>query len=473
MLLRMATYLLFSAAIVFAICDQGGGFDPTYRIVIGAQQPVSSLPSARQLLGTDVIGSICDKLEADVVFRCAEHWSTGMAGYALSNTPIPQAISAALPPEANGLIFQVQGDIYYQNQIGPTSPPSTPLPQCVLNQFRRKLAAAAAATPPTYTGPPTYAPVYSQVGAEATLSFLSAYASPTGKSCFPNCQQPNTFRYAATGRGVTVYIVDQAIANHTDFQRSDGTYAISSDRWYSPPALANVGQQCASWHGTHVGGIVAGTLYGVAKDAELVSVAVQPGCNQDGRTSDLIAGLDWVLTRHLKQKGPAIVSMSLIVDSSGAGQILAQQVAELISAGVTVVVAAGNFANDACDYEPANLPDVITVAAAQLDTVRDVPYASAWALSDTGPCVTIWAPGAFVQSDSSTGPSGVAIYSGTSQATPAVSGLAAHFLERCPTASPAAVMAHLMNTSFDALTGAPAKTTSRVAQVALDFCASA
>ena len=465
MILAAMSAFLLSATIVFAICDQGGGFDPNYRIIIGAQQPVSGLPSPRALLGTAVVRSICAKLEADDVFRCAESWSTGMAGYALSNAPIQQAIRAALPQAASGLIFQVQGDIYYQNQIGPTSPPETPLPQCVLNQFRRKLAYA----PPTYPPPPIYGDVTSQIGAQSTLSYLSAYSSTDGGSCFPNCQQSNTYRYAATGRGVTVYVVDQAIANNTDFQRSDGTYAISSDRWYSSAALANVGQQCASWHGTHVAGIVGGNTYGVAKGVTVVSVAVQPGCNQDGRTSDLIAGLDWVLTRHLKQTGPSIVSMSLIVDSSGAGQILAQQVSELISAGVTVVVAAGNFANDACDYEPANLPDVITVAAAQLDTVRDVPYASAWALSDTGPCVTIWAPGAYVQSDSSTSLTGVAIYSGTSQATPAVSGLAAHFLERFPTATPAAVMAHILNTSFDALTGAPAKTTAHVAQVSLKF----
>ncbi|HHF3049234.1 TPA: S8 family serine peptidase, partial [Vibrio alginolyticus] len=46
-------------------------------------------------------------------------------------------------------------------------------------------------------------------------------------------------------------------------------------------------------HGTHVAGTIGGSLYGVAKNVNLVGVRVL-SCTGSGSTSGVIAGVDWV-----------------------------------------------------------------------------------------------------------------------------------------------------------------------------------
>lgn len=81
---------------------------------------------------------------------------------------------------------------------------------------------------------------------------------------------------------------------------------------------------------------------------------------------------------------------------------------------------------DACDFVPAGLPGVITVAAA--DITHDATKAFPWSWSNYGQCVDIWAPGVEIESASPDCFECTAIYSGTSQATPLVSGLIASHL---------------------------------------------
>jgi subtilisin family serine protease len=471
-MIQLFACLLFIGT-TFGLCEQGSGFDPNLKLVVSAVQTVPGDKPARVVLGTESLTKVCRDLEVAGKFRCVSVWSTGMSGYAMSDNSIVAEVQKRLPDSASTLRLSLDSDIYYENPVGMRSPPTDEPPQCSRNLrevYSRKLGTVQGPPPPpgcnVTCGDPSGPKV--QTGAEDTLSFLSAYDGPPG--CFPNCQTKGEFRYATSGKGVTVYVVDQAVlATHDDFVRQDGTRAVSADRYYSPVAAVNNASACGAWHGTHVAGLAAGNVYGVAKDAKVVSVAVQPGCQQDGRVSDLISGLDWVLTHHEKNgKGPAIVSMSLIVVSSGAGSVLEGMVRDLIDAGIVVVVAAGNFADDACNYMPANLEDVITVAAAQLDTVRGVSYASAWASTNVGECVTVWAPGAYVKSASSDSDEATAVYSGTSQATPMVSGLVAHFLERYPKATPLMVRQHLLNTSVaGALSRVPLNTKDRFAQVAI------
>ena len=455
--MRAVLVALLSAVCTTALCEQGTGFDPNLRIVVSAEQVVPGGPAPRGLVGADALSRVCAELEVAGVFRCESWWSDGMSGFALSDNNIAAEVSGRV--NAEGVRFAVNNDIYQENPVGIRSRPPDRPPRCSRSLGERPASG------------PREAGVLVQAGATDALSFMSAYARVApgvNATCFPGCQDSSTFRYRRTGKGVTVYIVDQAVSRtHEEFKRAGGSVAVSGERWYSAAAEANTVEACGSWHGTHVAGLAAGNVYGVAKDARVVSVAVQPGCQQDGRTSDLIAGLDWVLERHRRVGGPAIVSMSLIVVSSGAGSVLELMVQELIDAGVIVVVAAGNFADDACNYMPANLDDVITVAAAQLDVVRGVPYASAWASSNTGACVTVWAPGAYVESASSSSDTETAVYSGTSQATPLVSGVIAQFLEGRRDATVAEVRAFLKGVSVEALTRVPAGTAAEFAQVAL------
>ena len=211
------------------------------------------------------------------------------------------------------------------------------------------------------------------------------------------------YEYTATGLGVTAYVIDTGIQlNHSEFSPA----AVKGF-----DAFGGTGEDC-NGHGTHVAGTIGGTTYGVAKDVALVSVRVLD-CGGSGTTSGVIAGLDWVASNKVAN---SVANMSL---GGGASTALDTAVSNLINAGVTVVVAAGNSKKDACRTSPARVPAAITVAASdQTDT-----FAS---FSNWGPCVDIIAPGVAITSawiNSSTN-----TISGTSMAAPHVAGAIARNL---------------------------------------------
>lgn len=61
--------------------------------------------------------------------------------------------------------------------------------------------------------------------------------------------------------------------------------------------------------------------------------------------------------------------------------------------GVVVVVAAGNFGVNACQYSPASAPTALVVAASD-NQDRRLQFPA----SNTGPCVDIEAPGYIIKS---------------------------------------------------------------------------
>jgi subtilisin family serine protease len=100
-----------------------------------------------------------------------------------------------------------------------------------------------------------------------------------------------------------------------------------------------------------------------------------------------------------------------------------------------MAVAAGNDNADACKSSPARVADALTVAASD----RTDKQAS---FSNRGTCVDLFAPGVDITSDWLNG--GTNTISGTSMATPHVTGAAALYLSTHPTASPSAVSSALL-----------------------------
>ena len=102
---------------------------------------------------------------------------------------------------------------------------------------------------------------------------------------------------------------------------------------------------------------------------------------------------------------------------------------KIISMEIPIVAAAGNDQNDACYYSPASAPEVITVAGSALGD--DVYY-----YTNSGSCVNLFAPGANVIGANYSCNTCVMPLSGTSIATPIVSGLIALYLQKqvllCP-----------------------------------------
>ena len=238
-----------------------------------------------------------------------------------------------------------------------------------------------------------------------------------------------SFTYGATGAGVTAYVLDTGIrASHTDFggRVTPGWTAVADGR----------GTGDCNGHGTHVAASIGGTTYGVAKDVRLVAVRALD-CTGTGTTSDIIAGLDWVISQHQSSGGPSVANLSLGGSPSTA---MDAAIARAVNAGVTTVVAAGNDNADACGQSPARVAAALTVGASTRSDARA-------SFSNHGSCVDLFAPGDAILAASATSDTGTATYSGTSMAAPHVAGAAAAYLQGSPTATPAQVNAALVNSS--------------------------
>ncbi|HEU4837035.1 MAG TPA: S8 family peptidase [Pyrinomonadaceae bacterium] len=264
------------------------------------------------------------------------------------------------------------------------------------------------------------------------------------------------YTFNATGSGVRAYIVDTGIrATHTEFggRVVSGFTAIND----------GLGTNDGNGHGTHVAGTVGGSTFGVAKNVTLVAVRVLDSSG-NGTNSGVIAGIDFVTSNH--QAGqPAVANMSL---GGGASSAVDTAVANAVNDGVTFAVAAGNENQNACNVSPARAPSAITVGSTTMSDARS-------SFSNFGTCVDLFAPGSSITSAWRTSDTATNTISGTSMATPHVTGVAALFLETNPTASPATVTAAIINSStpnkvsnagtgspnrllFSLLTGAPQPT---------------
>jgi subtilisin family serine protease len=240
------------------------------------------------------------------------------------------------------------------------------------------------------------------------------------------------YNYTATGSGVRIYVLDTGIRfDHVDFGgRASGGY----------DAFGGSASDCHG-HGTHVAGTAAGSTYGVAKGAALISVRVLD-CGGSGTWSGVIAGVDWVTANHVK---PAVVNMSL---AGGGNTSLDAALGNSITAGVTYAVAAANDWGDACYYSPARVAAAMTVAASTSSDERS------W-FSNYGRCVDLYAPGSTILSAWHTGSTATNTLNGTSMASPHVAGVAALYLQTNPTAAPATVVSAVVNSaSTSGLTGA-------------------
>lgn len=229
-----------------------------------------------------------------------------------------------------------------------------------------------------------------------------------------------SYIYIKNGTGVTAYIIDTGIrTSHSEFA---GRASIGYD------AIGGNGSDC-NGHGTHVAGTVGGATYGVAKNVSLVAVRVLD-CAGSGSTAGVIAGIDWV-TKN--KKAPAVANVSL---GGALSTALDYAVKTSIASGVTYALAAGNSKRDACKTSPARVPTAITVGATTSTDTRA-------SYSNYGACLDLFAPGSSVTSAWNSSDTASKTLSGTSMATPNVTGVAALYLQSHPTASPANVALEL------------------------------
>jgi serine protease len=171
-----------------------------------------------------------------------------------------------------------------------------------------------------------------------------------------------------------------------------------------------------SYHGTHVAGTlgaggtnnrvgIAGGLWHVT----IVPVRVLGRCG--GELADIVSGIRWAAGIapaigpggvQIRNNNPAdIINMSLSLQAPCPASLQAA-IDAAVQRGVVIVVAAGNKANQAALYAPANCNNVIVVAA------NDARGGLAF-YSNFGPQIDIMAPGGdlFADSDGDGRPDGV------------------------------------------------------------------
>lgn len=278
-----------------------------------------------------------------------------------------------------------------------------------------------------------------------TASVAAASATPGwGADRADQRQRPLDHRYAppltaeatpATGAGVDVYVVDTGIAPSSEFANLGAGYTAIDDSTTD-----------CNGHGTHVAGTIGSSRYGMAPGVTLHPVRVLD-CRGNGDDADVLAALNWIAARA---DPGSVVNMSLGGPRSG---VLNRAVAALTRQGITVAVAAGNSAADACTESPGSSPAVLTVSAVNRSDHE------AW-FANYGRCVDIFAPGVGVVSTNFHGSGGLS-KDGTSMATPHVSAAAALYLQLHPGAGAAEVEAAIIGRATRGVLSVPKHGASR------------
>ncbi len=251
------------------------------------------------------------------------------------------------------------------------------------------------------------------------------------------------FNVSATGEGATAYIVDTGIDyTHPDFggRARPGIDVVTS---------GGDGRDCpsGSGHGTHVAGVVGSATYGVARRAALVSVRVLD-CGGRGTTSGILSGFEYVATSALPG---SVLNASLVGPLSRSMDTAVDNVA---SKGVPPLVAAGNSNDSACNHSPGAALSALAVGATnRMDQMTD--------FTSYGPCARILAPGDEIVSTRMGG--GTTTKTGTSQATPYATGVAALYKAQNPAATSSVVINWLVSQSTkDAVTDLKPGTPNRL-----------
>jgi subtilisin family serine protease len=396
-----AAFRLMWVAVAFALTLGAAHAGDPARIISG--QYIVVLDKAR--LGTTPVANAAQRLVArvgggDVI----QVYDTALTGFAVR---IPAVAAQAL--KANPLVRYIEADSLMRAVDTQTNPPSYGLDRVD----------------------------------QAALPLSGSYTYPSN-----------------AGAGVHVYDIDTGLrATHVDFAGRTG-----AGRNFAPNTAGSVlcqlfGVNCpapnpadtgdCNGHGTHTAGTAVGTSYGVAKKATIHAVRVL-GCNGSGATSGVIGGVDWVAANRVL---PAVANMSL---GGSASQALDDSIRNLINRGVSVAIAAGNDSGaDACGVSPARVTQAITVGASESNDARA-------SYSNIGTCLDVFAPGTNIVSTWSTSDTATNTISGTSMATPHVTGAVARYLTSNPGATPAQVQTWLTSTATNGVvtnagTGSPNK----------------
>lgn len=220
-----------------------------------------------------------------------------------------------------------------------------------------------------------------------------------------------------SGQGIKVCILDTGFDfNHPDFA---GRSIVNAS------FIPGESTQDGHGHGTHTAGTACGPQtpsgggprYGVAYNASMYIGKVLSNSGR-GTTATSLAGINWALAN-----GCDIISMSLSA-KTGVQASYTQLGTTALAANALIVAAAGNDSQRpgtvAPTGSPANSPTIMSVAALD-DSQNIAPFSNGGKVDIAGPGVNVYS--------SVPSPTNYGLKSGTSMATPHVSGIAALWAE--------------------------------------------
>ncbi len=260
---------------------------------------------------------------------------------------------------------------------------------------------------------------------------------PTLVTSVPALGAPTWWQAGYSGNGVTIAVIDSGI---------DDTHFAFSEKTIQHISVVPSNVTYQGDHGTHVASTAAANPFfaapngGVAPNASIIDVRV---IRDEGYayTSDVIAGIHAAIDPNndsLTDDAADILSLSLGGAYATIPSLYREAIQDAIDAGSVVVVAAGNCGqSDDCNgfggvTVPGRMKEPITVGAvgAMNSTLYHASFSGAEYISGEGTKPDVVAPGVAI--DAAIPGNGMQSKSGTSMATPHVSGAAALIRERFP-----------------------------------------
>jgi subtilisin family serine protease len=265
---------------------------------------------------------------------------------------------------------------------------------------------------------------------EPIRSLGSTAAPPTAPQVawgVARIQAPKLWQQGLSGKGVLVAHLDTGIdGEHPALKPAIQQFADfdASGRLIEDAPIAD-----SSDHGSHTAGIIAGRTFlgqqvGVAPGCRLVSAAVIEGGDQVAR---VLAGVDWMLNFPVR-----VLNLSL--GFPGYFDQYVPLLNRLLAKGILPAFAIGNE-GPGTSRSPANYPQALSVGAVDASGVVDPRSSSETFPRPVDPLVPdLVMPGVDIVS-ANAGAANFRLDSGTSMATPHLSGLAALLIEACPDAT--------------------------------------
>lgn len=214
------------------------------------------------------------------------------------------------------------------------------------------------------------------------------------------------------GSRVNAYVFDTGVSpDHPDLE---GRVEFGADFTRSES-----GEEDVQGHGTHVAGLIGSRTFGVAKDVTIVSVKVLDDAGT-GTLSSVIEGIEFAVNHMRQERKLGVGNLSL---GAAKNSVLNDAVKALHSAGLVMVVLAGNSGVNACSDSPLSSPYLITVGALDDRSDEIAPF------SNWGECVDIFASGVYVESLYHQNYASSILMSGTSMSSPIVAGIVVLLLD--------------------------------------------